>query len=58
MEQQLGALGAVVDHYRASGVLRVVDGLQEIDQVGDAIAAAVEAAVATHESPAGDPPAA
>ena len=58
MEQQLGALGAVVDHYRASGVLRVVDGLQEIDQVGDAIAAAVEAAIPTHGSPAGDPPAA
>ena len=34
MAQQLGALGDVLDHYRASGVLRTVDGLQAIDEVG------------------------
>ena len=59
MDQQLGALDEVIDHYRASGVLRVVDGLQEIDAGrATAIAAAVEAAVATPRSPAGEPPAA
>jgi len=42
MDQQLGALGQVIEHYRASGVLRVVNGLQEID----AVAAAVDAALA------------
>ena len=34
MAQQLGALEAVVDHYRQSGVLRDVNGLQAIDAVG------------------------
>ena len=52
MAQQLGALGDVVDHYRASGVLRTVDGLQAIDQVADEIAAAVaEAGVAPRGRP-------
>jgi adenylate kinase len=41
MAQQLGALGEVVDHYRASGVLGTVDGLQDIDVVAHAIARAV-----------------
>lgn len=30
---QLGALAEVVDHYRASGVLRAVDGTRSIDEV-------------------------
>ncbi len=37
MDQQLGALAEVIDHYRTAGVLRTVDGLQDIDQVADAI---------------------
>lgn len=44
MAQQLGALGEVVDHYRASGVLRAVDGLQSIAAVASDIATAVAAA--------------
>ena len=38
MTQQLGALGDVVDHYRASGVLRTVNGLQDIDDVAGEVA--------------------
>jgi adenylate kinase len=41
MTQQLGALDEVVGHYHASGVLRTVDGMQPIDDVASAIAAAV-----------------
>jgi adenylate kinase len=37
MDQQLGALAEVIEHYRASGVLRSVDGLQAIDAVAAAI---------------------
>ena len=37
MDQQLGALAEVIEHYRASGVLRAVDGLQSIDAVAAAI---------------------
>ena len=37
MDQQLGALAQVIGHYRASGVLRAVDGLQSIDAVSAAI---------------------
>ena len=37
MDQQLGALAEVIDHYRSSGVLRTVDGLQEIGGVAEAI---------------------
>jgi adenylate kinase len=49
MAQQLGALGDVLEHYRASGVLRTVNGLQSIDEVADEVAAAVaEAGVAPH----------
>lgn len=47
MDQQLGALGEVIEHYRASGVLRTVDGLQPIDGVAAAIDGALaEAGVA------------
>ena len=47
MAQQLGALGDVLDHYRASGVLRTVNGLRSIDEVADEVDAAVaEAGVA------------
>jgi len=42
MDQQLGALAQVIEHYRASGVLRTVDGLQAID----AVAAAIDSALA------------
>lgn len=55
MAQQLGALGDVLDHYRASGVLRKVNGLRSIDEVADEVATAVaEAGVAPHS--AGDAP--
>jgi adenylate kinase len=37
MAQQLGALHDVIDHYRAAGVLRTVDGLQPIDTVSASI---------------------
>jgi adenylate kinase family enzyme len=37
MDQQLGALGQVIEHYRRSGVLRTVDGLQPIETVAAAI---------------------
>ena len=37
MDQQLGALAQVIEHYRSSGVLRTVDGLQAIDAVAAAI---------------------
>ncbi len=41
MDQQLGALGQVIEHYRSSGVLRTVDGLQSIEAVATAIDAAL-----------------
>ena len=41
LDQQLGALDDVLAHYRASGVLRTVDGLRPIGTVADAVAAAV-----------------
>jgi len=37
MAQQLGALAEVVDHYRARGVLRSVDGRQSISEVSSAL---------------------
>lgn len=37
MTQQLGALRDVIAHYRATGVLRTVDGLQPIDDVAAGI---------------------
>ena len=47
MDQQLGALEQVIEHYRASGVLRTVDGLQGIHEVAAAIDGALaEAGVA------------
>jgi adenylate kinase len=44
MDQQLGALGEVIEHYRSAGILSTVDGLQGIDEVGSAIDAALAAA--------------
>ncbi|HEY5629412.1 MAG TPA: adenylate kinase [Candidatus Limnocylindrales bacterium] len=47
MDQQLGALGQVIEHYRVSGVLRTVDGLQPIEAVAADISDALaEAGVA------------
>jgi adenylate kinase len=43
MAQQLGYLDEVVSHYRASGVLRAVDGLQPIGAVAAAVATAANA---------------
>jgi hypothetical protein len=42
MDQQLGALAEVIDHYRSSGVLRTVDGLQGIAGVAEAIDATLD----------------
>jgi adenylate kinase len=56
MTQQLGALGEVVDHYRASGVLRTVNGLADIDEVADEIDAVVGEAGLRRSSPSGDAP--
>jgi adenylate kinase len=44
MAQQLAALGDVIEHYRASGVLHTVDGLQGIHEVAAAIDDALTAA--------------
>jgi adenylate kinase len=44
MDQQLGALAEVIDHYRSSGALRTVDGLQEIGGVAEAIDASLDEA--------------
>jgi adenylate kinase len=44
LDQQLGALAEVIDHYRASGVIASVDGLQGIDAVG----AAIDVALSEH----------
>ncbi len=41
LDQQLGALAQVVEHYRSSGVLRTVDGLQPIEAVSAAVGAAL-----------------
>ncbi len=35
LDQQLESLGDVVDYYRSTGVLRVIDGLHPIDEVTD-----------------------
>lgn len=46
MDQQLGALNEVIDHYRSAGVLRTVNGLREIDEVAGEIGIAlVEAGI-------------
>lgn len=44
LDQQLGALAEVIAHYRGSGVLASVDGLQGIDDV----AAAIDTALVEH----------
>ncbi len=44
LAQQLGALDEVLDHYRASGALRAVNGLQPIAAVASEIAGVVGAA--------------
>ena len=41
MAQQLPPLLEVVDHYRPTGVLRTVDGRRPIDEVTDALIAAL-----------------
>ena len=43
MDQQLGALTEVIEHCRSAGTLSTVDGLQGIDEVADAIDAALAA---------------
>ena len=42
MAQQIPPLRQVVDHYRATGVLRTVDGLRPIDEVTAALLAATD----------------
>ncbi len=37
MDQQLGALNEVIDHYRSAGVLRTVNGLRGIGEVAEEI---------------------
>jgi adenylate kinase len=44
LRQQLGALDAVVGHYRKAGVLAIVDGGQPIDRVTAGLLAAIAAA--------------
>ena len=39
LDQQLGSLGDVVDYYRSTGVLRVIDGLRPIDEVTERLLA-------------------
>jgi adenylate kinase len=56
MTQQLGALGAVVDHYRASGVLRTVNGLQDIDEVAAEVDAVVAEVGLRRPASSGEPP--
>jgi adenylate kinase len=43
MDQQLGALAEVIEHYRGAGVLATVDGQQGIAEVGEAIDARLAA---------------
>lgn len=43
LSQQIGALDEVLEHYRGSGVLRVVDGLRPVADVSEAVMAAVTA---------------
>jgi adenylate kinase len=44
MDQQLGALAEVIDHYRRAGILATVDGLQDIHEVAEAIDAVLTSA--------------
>ncbi len=39
LDQQLESLGDVVDYYRSTGVLRVIDGLHPIDEVTESLLA-------------------
>jgi adenylate kinase len=43
LEKQLGAMGEVVDHYRAAGLLHTVDGRGQIAEVSAALLAALAA---------------
>jgi adenylate kinase len=43
LTQQLASLGEVVDHYDQAGLLRVVNGVQPIDQVTADLVAAIDA---------------
>lgn len=47
MAQQIPPLRQVVDHYRATGVLRTVDGLRPIDEVTAALLAATDSELGT-----------
>jgi adenylate kinase len=58
LDQQIGALNEVLDHYRASGVLLVVDGLQPAEDVASAVLAAVTASGVAPRGPAPAGPAA
>jgi adenylate kinase family enzyme len=42
MAQQIPPLREVVDHYRATGVLRTIDGLRPIDEVTAELLAATD----------------
>lgn len=42
LDQQLGALNEVIEHYRTSGVLASVDGLQDIDEVASDIGVSLD----------------
>ena len=56
MAQQLGALAEVIAHYRDLGVLLSVDGLKEIDDVSQDIAAELAAAgIAAPQAASGEP---
>ncbi len=56
MAQQLGALAEVIAHYRELGVLLSVDGLKEIDDVSQDIAAELAAAgIAAPQAASGEP---
>jgi adenylate kinase len=45
LDGQLGALGAVVGHYRATGRLRTIDGLQDVAAVTEAVEAELAATI-------------
>jgi adenylate kinase len=48
LEKQLGALGEVIEHYRAAGLLRTVDGRRAIAEVTAALLAALEPSPGGH----------
>ena len=53
MAQQLGALAEVIEHYRDSGTLSTVDGLQDISLVASAIDASLAAVGVMPAGPVG-----